>query len=115
MELLPAWLHCCLWGNQATYAILKDTVNDLNDWGLLVDVHQYRQFDQDNMYLIQKLDLLEVERQSIIKNHAIIKECLVSSRLTEKVKHLALHLPLGTIQSGWKRRSPLKSPRLFQA
>ena len=39
MELLPAWLRHCLWGDQATYAILEDAVNDLDDWGLLTDVH----------------------------------------------------------------------------
>ena len=110
LEPLPAWLHRCLWGNQATYAILKDAINDLDDWGLLVDVHQYQQFDQDNTYLVQKLDLLEAEWQSIIKNHALIKEHLICSQLTEKVKHLALCSPSGTIQLGWKRRSPLKLP-----
>ena len=41
MELLPTWLRHHLWGDQATYAILEDAVNDLNDWGLLTDVHQY--------------------------------------------------------------------------
>ena len=61
LEPLPTWLRCCLWGDRATYAILKDAVNNLNDWGLLTDIHRYRQFNQDNMYLIQKLELLEVE------------------------------------------------------
>ena len=41
LELLPAWLCCHLWGDQATYAILEDAVNDLDDWGLLADVHRY--------------------------------------------------------------------------
>ena len=61
LEPLPTWLHCCLWGNRATYAILEDAVNDLNDWGLLANVHQYQQFNQDNAYLVQKLELLEAE------------------------------------------------------
>ena len=39
MELLPTWLHCHLWGDQAMYAILEDAINDLDDWGLLADVH----------------------------------------------------------------------------
>ena len=79
LELLPAWLCHHLWGDWATYAILEDAINDLNDWGLLADIHQYRQFNQDNAYLIQKLDLLEAERQSVIKNHALIEECLICS------------------------------------
>ena len=115
LEPLPAWLCCCLWGDCATYAILEDAVNDLNDWGLLTDVHQYRQFDQDNAYLVQKLELLEAEQESVVKNHAIIEDHLIHTCLAEKVKHLTLCMPSGTIQSVWKRRSPLKSPRLFHA
>ena len=115
LEPLPAWLHCCLWGDRATYAILEDAVNDLDDWGLLANIHQYRQFDQDNAYLVQKLELLKAERESVIKNCAIIKDCLVHARLAKRVKHLALCMPSGTIQSAWKRRSPLKSPQLFHA
>ena len=68
LEPLPTWLHHCLWGDRTTYAILEDTVNDLDDWGLLADIHQYRQFDQDNAYLVQKLELLEAERESVVKN-----------------------------------------------
>ena len=41
LEPLPTWLCRCLWGDRATYAILEDTVNDLDDWGLLTDVHRY--------------------------------------------------------------------------
>ena len=115
LEPLPAWLHRHLWGDRATYAILEDAVNDLNDWGLLADVHRYRQFDQDNAYLVQKLELLEAERESIIKNRTIIEDRLVHAHLAKKVKHLTLRMPSGTIQSAWKRRSPLKSPRLFHA
>ena len=77
LEPLPTWLRCCLWGDHATYAILEDAVNDLDDWGLLADVHQYRQFDQDNAYLVQKIELLKVERQSVVKNRALIEDCLV--------------------------------------
>ena len=68
MEPLPAWLCHRLWGYQVTYAILEDAVNNLNDWGLLADVHQYRQYNKENAYIVQKLDLLEVEQQSIIKS-----------------------------------------------
>ena len=39
LEPLPTWLHHHLWGDRATYAILEDAVNDLDDWGLLADVH----------------------------------------------------------------------------
>ena len=39
MEPLPAWLCHHLWGGRATYAILKDAVNNLDDWGLLADIH----------------------------------------------------------------------------
>ena len=39
LEPLPTWLHRRLWGDQATYSILEDTINDLDDWGLLADVH----------------------------------------------------------------------------
>ena len=115
LEPLPTWLCCRLWGDRATYSILKDAVNDLDDWGLLANVHQYRQFNQDNAYLVQKLELLEAEQESVVKNRALIKDHLVHARLSEKVKHLALRSPSGTIQSAWKRRSPLKSPRLFHA
>ena len=115
LEPLATWLHRRLWGDRATYAILEDAVNDLDDWGLLADVHRYQQFDQDNAYLVQKLELLEAEQESIVKNRAIIEDRLVHARLSEKVKHLTLRSPLGTIQSAWKRRSPLKSPRLFHA
>ena len=115
LEPLPTWLCHCLWGDHATYAILEDAVNDLNDWGLLANVHRYRQFDQDNAYLVQKLELLKAERESVVKDQAIIKDHLVHARLSEKVKHLTLCSPLGTIQLAWKRRSPLKSPRLFHA
>ena len=61
LEPLPAWLCHCLWGDCATYAILEDAINDLDNWGLLANIHRYRQFDQDNAYLVQKLELLEVE------------------------------------------------------
>ena len=61
LEPLPTWLCHRLWGNCATYAILEDAVNDLDDWGLLADIHRYQQFDQDNVYLVQKLELLKVE------------------------------------------------------
>ena len=79
MELLPAWLCCHLWGDQATYAILKDAVNDLNDRGLLADVHQYCQYNQESSHITQKLELLEADHQSAIKHHAIIKECLIAA------------------------------------
>ena len=115
LEPLPTWLRHRLWGDRTTYAILEDAINDLDDWGLLADIHRYRQFDQDNAYLVQKLELLEAEQESIVKNRAIIKDHLVHTQLSEKVKHLALHSPSGTIQSAWKRRSPLKSPQLFHA
>ena len=39
LEPLPTWLRCHLWGDRATYSILEDTINDLDDWGLLADVH----------------------------------------------------------------------------
>ena len=61
LEPLPTWLCRRLWGDCTTYAILEDAVNDLDDWGLLADVHRYQQFDQDNTYLVQKLELLEAE------------------------------------------------------
>ena len=115
LEPLPTWLCHRLWGDHTTYSILKDAVNDLDDWGLLADVHQYRQFDQDNAYLVQKLELLEVERESVVKNRALIEDHLVHAQLSKKVKHLTLRSPAGTIQLAWKRRSLLKSPRLFPA
>ena len=115
LEPLPTWLHRRLWGDRTSYSILEDAVNDLDDWGLLADIHRYRQFNQDNAYLVQKLELLEAERESIVKNRALIEDRLVHARLSEKVKHLALRSPAGTIQSAWKKRSPLKSPRLFPA
>ena len=77
LEPLPTWLRRRLWGDRATYSILKDAVNDLDHWGLLADIHRYRQFDQDNAYLVQKLELLEAERESVVKNRALIKDCLV--------------------------------------
>ena len=61
LEPLPTWLRRRLWGDCTSYAILEDAVNNLDDWGLLADVHRYRQFDQDNAYLVQKLELLEAE------------------------------------------------------
>ena len=61
LEPLPTWLRRHLWGDHTSYSILEDAVNDLDDWGLLADVHRYRQFDQDNAYLVQKLELLEAE------------------------------------------------------
>ena len=39
LEPLPAWLRRCLLGDHATYAILEDAVNNLDDWGLLADIH----------------------------------------------------------------------------
>ena len=39
LKPLPTWLCCRLWGDRATYAILEDAVNNLDDWGLLADVH----------------------------------------------------------------------------
>ena len=39
LKPLPTWLRCRLWGDRATYAILEDTINDLDDWGLLADIH----------------------------------------------------------------------------
>ena len=90
LEPLPTWLRRRLWGDRTSYAILKDAVNDLDNWGLLADVHRYRQFDQDNAYLVQKLELLEAERESIVKNRALIEDHLIHTRLGEKVKHLAL-------------------------
>ena len=113
LEPLPNWLHCRLWGDRASYAILEDAVNNLDDWGLLANVHRYQQFDQDNVYLVQKIELLEAERESVVKNRALIEDRLIHARLSEKVKHLTLRSALGTIQSAWKKRSPLKSPRLF--
>ena len=77
LKPLPTWLRHRLWGDRSTYAILEDAINDLNDWGLLTDVHRYRQFDQDNAYLVQKLELLEAERESIVKNRALIEDCLI--------------------------------------
>ena len=115
LEPLPTWLCRRLWGDRATYAILKDAVNNLDDWGLLADVHRYRQFNQDNAYLVQKLELLKAEQESVVKNWALIEDCLIHAQLSKKVKHLALCSPSGTIQSAWKRRSPLKSPQLFHA
>ena len=41
LEPLPTWLHRRLWGNRATYSILEDAVNDLDNWGLLTNVHRY--------------------------------------------------------------------------
>ena len=110
LEPLPTWLRRHLWGDCASYAILEDAINDLDNWGLLADVHRYRQFDQDNAYLVQKIELLEAERESVVKNRALIEDRLVHARLSEKVKHLALRSASGTIQSAWKKRSPLKSP-----
>ena len=40
-EPLPTWLHRHLWGDHATYTILEDAINDLDNWGLLTDVHRY--------------------------------------------------------------------------
>ena len=77
LEPLPTWLRRRLWGNHATYSILEDAVNDLDDWGLLADIHRYRQFDQDNAYLVQKLELLEAEQESVVKNRALIEDCLI--------------------------------------
>ena len=68
LEPLPTWLRRRLWGDCTTYSILEDAINDLDDWGLLADIHRYRQFDQDNAYLVQKLELLEAERESVVKN-----------------------------------------------
>ena len=77
LEPLPTWLRRHLWGDRATYSILKDAINDLDDWGLLANIHQYQQLDQDNAYLVQKLELLEAERESVIKNQALIEDRLV--------------------------------------
>ena len=41
MESLPSWICHCLLGDWATYALLEDTVNDLDDWGLLANVQHY--------------------------------------------------------------------------
>ena len=79
IEPLPPWLHHHLWGDRATYTLLKDAINDLDDWGLLTDVHQYHQYNQECSYIAQKLKLLEADHQSALKNHALIKEHLIAA------------------------------------
>ena len=39
LKPLPTWLRRRLWGDRTSYAILEDAVNDLDDWGLLADIH----------------------------------------------------------------------------
>ena len=105
IEPLPSWICHCLWGNCAQYAILEDAINDLNDWGLLTDVHCYCQYDQDLAYIMQKMELLEAEGQSVHKARALCEECLITTQLTDRVKHLTIHTPSRVIQSAWKKRT----------
>ena len=105
IEPLPSWLHRHLWGNCALYAILEDAINDLDNWGLLADIHCYRQYDQDLTYIMQKMELLEAEGQSIYKAHALCEECLIAAQLVDWVKHLSIHTPSRVIQSAWKKRT----------
>ena len=41
LEPLPGWLCHRLWGDRTSYSILEDAVNNLDDWGLLADIHRY--------------------------------------------------------------------------
>ena len=109
MEPLPSWLHCWLWGDHTSYALLKDAVNDLNDWGLLADIHWYRQYDQDITHITQKMELLEADSQNLHKTCHLCEECLITACLADKVKHLSIHTPIGAIQSAWKKKTIIRS------
>ena len=109
MEPLPSWLHHQLWGNWAAYTILKDAINDPDDWGLLTDVHHYHQYDQEHAYLVQKVELLEADIQTMHKSRHQCEEQLIAACLANNVKHLSVHVLLGVIQSAWKRRTLTQS------
>ena len=87
---LPSWIHHRLWGDRSLYTILKDAINNLNNWGLLANVHCYHQYNQDLSYIMQKMELLEAEGQSICKACAICEECLIGAQLVDRVKHLSI-------------------------
>ena len=81
MEPLPCWICHWLWGNHATYTILEDAINDLNNWGLLANIHHYCQYNQEHTYLVQKMELLEADIQTMCKSRHQCEEWLVTPAL----------------------------------
>jgi hypothetical protein len=104
IEPLPSWFRCKLWGDVPSYAILEDAIVDLNDWEALAEVKRYRKYDEEHKYIMQKLQLLKADLQSIEGARQLCKERLVTAQIAGKVKHLKFSRNIEPMarRSGWR-------------
>jgi hypothetical protein len=65
MEPLEPWFQWVLSGNPANYSILLKEVDDLWEWGLHVEVEQYRKLDGQIRYANDQIELMCCELESL--------------------------------------------------
>jgi len=103
---LPPWFHFLLVGPSVDFALLHNTLIDLDDWGLTRKVHRYRNLDREFADTCIKLEQMQVDLNALSQARAASETRLLLARASEQVEKLknVPHKPQATC-SVWKRKS----------
>jgi hypothetical protein len=110
MEPLEPWFWHVMSGNSTNYSILLKEVDNLWEWGLHVEVEQYRKLDGQIQYTNDQLELMCCGVEDLQTQCMLCENHLIASHIQDKVGHLAgcfsyipgLHCPSGIGQSRWE-------------
>src|SRR6266850_1668001 len=103
---LPPWFRFLLVGPSVDFALLHNTLVDLDDWGLTREVHRYRNLDREFSDTCIKLKQMQVDLNAISQARSASESWLLLARASEQVEKLknVLRKPQATC-SAWKRKS----------
>jgi hypothetical protein len=106
LEPLPFWFCRMLWGPSAQFAVLRDAVDELNQWDLVAEVDRYCELNREVDDAARALDALEGDLASRQEACRLCEERLIAARVPSKVGHLARHATPALKQvgrrSGWR-------------
>ena len=85
---LPPWFRFLLVGPSVDFALLHNTLVDLDDWGLTREVHRYRDLDRKFTDTCVKLEQMQVDLNAISQACTASETRLLLARASEQVEKL---------------------------
>jgi len=99
---LPVWLVDLLSGPSVKYQVLKDRVSELDEWGILADVHRYRECEDKKVDIENQIQTLQAHLRGIGSAQELCRGRLEAAQLAKKVGELVVLVnDRSTRRSAW--------------
>jgi len=94
VEALPEWLQGILHGPSVNFLNLLETSKTLDDWGVAADFARYRKYDDELMFIAEKIRALETQAAAADHNRRACSARLEAARVGQTLGYLEGLAPL---------------------